>query len=403
VIGVVGRVGGVLLAPRVLLASLPEGTGRHDGAALLLAYVLAVGLPGLAAAVADLIALGPLAGLSGLAQGLLPLLPWLLTASAVEWRLGDARAHRAGLCLSPLLVLAALAHLAALCGLELPGPGYLPALLGGLASLVLASAVRGAIAPRPLADKLSDKPGASSLSPGPGVADKLSDKPGTSSLSPGPGVADKLSDKPGASSLSPGPGVADKLSVPPPRTELSHGPDSARSAVPAALLGLLVAGLVGVNASLDGARALREWSTLAPVAAGDPVPDFDVALLDGGRLRAAELRGAPHLLIFWTTWCGVCEAEMPMYAALAARHPRLRVVAVNADRDGEVPALVRAYRDAHALPFPIALDQGALTRGFRVRMFPHVVVLDADGAIDAVFRGRSFERSLEAAITAAGG
>ena len=383
-IGVVGRVGGVLLAPRVLLASLPEGTGRHDGAALLLAYVLAVGLPGLAAAVADLIALGPLAGLSGLAQGLLPLLPWLLTASAVEWRLGDARAHRAGLCLSPLLVLAALAHLAVLCGLELPGPGYLPALLGGLASLVLASAVRGAIAPRPLADKLSDKPGASSLSPGPGVADKLSDKPGTSSLSPGPGVADKLS-------------------VPPPRTELSHGPDSARSAVPAALLGLLVAGLVGVNASLDGARALREWSTLAPVAAGDPVPDFDVALLDGGRLRAAELRGAPHLLIFWTTWCGVCEAEMPMYAALAARHPRLRVVAVNADRDGEVPALVRAYRDAHALPFPIALDQGALTRGFRVRMFPHVVVLDADGAIDAVFRGRSFERSLEAAITAAGG
>ncbi len=129
-IGLLGRVGGVLLAPRALLGSLPEGTGRSDGAALLLAYLLAVGLPGIAAAVADLIALGPLAGLSGLAQGLLPLLPWLLTASAVEWRLGDARAHRAGLCLCPLLVLAALAHLAALCGLELPGPGYLPALLG---------------------------------------------------------------------------------------------------------------------------------------------------------------------------------------------------------------------------------------------------------------------------------
>ncbi|MBK9752312.1 MAG: TlpA family protein disulfide reductase [Nannocystis sp.] len=364
-IGLLGRVGGVLLAPRALLGSLPEGTGRSDGAALLLAYLLAVGLPGIAAAVADLIALGPLAGLSGLAQGLLPLLPWLLTASAVEWRLGDARAHRAGLCLCPLLVLAALAHLAALCGLELPGPGYLPALLGGLASLVLASAVRGAIVPRPLADKLSVQTGASELSPGPGIADKPSVRTGTS--------------------------------------ELSAGPASTHSAALAALLGLIVAGVVGVNAGLDGARALREWSTLAPVAAGDPVPDFDVALLDGGRLRAADLRGAPHLLIFWTTWCGVCEAEMPMYAALAARHPRLRVVAVNADRDGDVPALVRAYRDAHALAFPIALDHGALTRGFRVRMFPHVVVLDADGAIDAVFRGRSFERSLEAAITAAGG
>ena len=95
-----------------------------------------------------------------------------------------------------------------------------------------------------------------------------------------------------------------------------------------------------------------------------------------------------------------------MYRELAARHPGLRVIAVNADREGDVPALASAYRDAHALPFRIALDGGgSMTRGFRVRMFPHLVLVDAAGRIRGVYQGRSFARTLDTAIdglTAAG-
>lgn len=343
-IDLLARVGGVLLAPRRLFHHLSAGTGRHDGAVLFCAYLLAVALPGGSAALADLLALGLLAGLSGLAQALLPVLPWLLTLSAVEWRLGDARTHRAGLCLVPLLALATLAHLAELRGLALPGPSYLPPLLGGLASLALASLARSAIPPTP-------------------------------DLSPKPSAA-------------------------PP--DLSPKPSSR----PAALLGLALAALTATTASLDLTRIARNWSTLAPVAAGADMPEFTLPLLDGGALTRADLTGAPHLLIFWTTWCGVCEAEMPMYTALAARHPALRVIAVNADRDGDVPALARAYRDAHDLRLPIALDRGPLARDLRVRMYPHLLLVGADGRIAAVFRGRTFERSLEsaiAALTAAGG
>jgi len=349
VIDLLTRVGGVLIGPRRLFMHLSAGTGRHDGAILFGAYLLAVALPGASAALADLLALGLIAGLSGLAQALLPALPWLLTLSAVEWRLGDARTHRAGLCLVPLLALAALAHLAELRGLVLPGPSYLPALLGGLASLALASLARGAITP------------AADLSPKP---------------------AD-LSQAPAAPNLPPRPS---------PRL--------------AALLGLTLAGLTATTAALDLTRVARSWSTLAPVAAGADMPEFTLPLLDGGTLTRADLIGAPHLLIFWTTWCGVCEAEMPMYTALAARHPALRVIAVNADRDGDVPALARAYRDAHDLRLPIALDRGPLARELRVRMYPHLLLVGADGRIAAVFRGRTFERSLEsaiAALTAAGG
>lgn len=327
------RVGGILLAPRTLLASLSPGTGQRDGAVLLLAYLLAVGVPSLGDALADLRALGGLAGLLGLAQGLLPLLPWLITASLVEWRLGPTRAHRAALCMVPMLVLGAAAQLLTGRGVDLPGPGWLPAALGALAALALASRARPAVLP----DDLS------------------------------PGTATPLA------------------------------PELSRRAV---ITGGSVAALVGVTAALDVQRLVRVWPTLAPVAAGDPVPDFTARLLDGGTLVAADLRGAPHLLIFWTTWCGVCASEMPMYRALAGRHAAagLRVIAVNADREGDVPTMVRAYRDRRELAFPIALDDGALTRGFRVRMYPHLVLIDAAGQVRGVFQGRTFERSLEAAI-----
>jgi peroxiredoxin len=168
------------------------------------------------------------------------------------------------------------------------------------------------------------------------------------------------------------------------------------------VVGGLVLALVAARALTDLKLLKDRWPTLAPVAVGDPLPEFAVPLLDGGSLRSADLRGRPHLLIFWTTWCGVCDAEMPMYRALAERYAArgLAVVAVNADREGDVPALVRAHRDARGLPFPIALDDRSMVRRFRVEMFPHLVLIDAAGQIRRVHQGRSFERDLAAAIEA---
>lgn len=335
------RIGGALIAPRRLFSKLSPETGRRDGALLLLAYLLAVGLPALGDALADLFALGGLAGVLGVAAGLMPLLPWIAATMLVEWRLGETRAHRAALCLVPLLVIAALAHLVAGFGVRLPGPTWAPALLGGGLALALTEYARPAILP----------------------------------LSRGTG---DLPEAPGPSKL-------------PQETDQTRG---------ATLVGLVVAALVAVSAGRDLTRLVRVWPTLAPVAAGAPAPGFAVPLLDGPEFREADLQGRPHLLIFWTTWCGVCLAEMPMYVELAARHPELQVIAVNADRDGDVPALARAYREAHALPFPIALDDGQLTRGMRVRMFPHLVLVDAAGQVRAVFQGRTFARSIDAAIAA---
>ena len=360
--GLLARIGGMLVAPRRLLADMSPETGRHDGAALLGAYLLAVAVLPIGDVIADFWALRSLAAAPGLLRALLPALPWLLTAAALDWLLGPGRAHRAALCLVPLLVIDALAHLLTGLGLPLPGPSYLAPVLGGLAALLLAARVRGAIAPTP----------AASADMSPGTA-----PPARADMSPGTALP----------------------AAPVPEARPARAPGRQRLA---RVLGGLVLALVAARALTDLKLLNDRWPTLAPVAVDDPLPEFAVPLLDGGTLRSADLRGRPHLLIFWTTWCGVCEAEMPMYRALAERYAArgLAVVAVNADREGDVPALVRAHRDAQGLPFPIALDDRSMVRRFRVEMFPHLVLVDAAGQIRHVHQGRSFERDLAAAIEA---
>ena len=384
--GLLARIGGMLVAPRRLLADMSPETGRHDGAALLGAYLLAVAVLPIGDVIADFWALRSLAAAPGLLRALLPALPWLLTAAALDWLLGPGRAHRAALCLVPLLVIDALAHLLTGLGLPLPGPSYLAPVLGGLAALLLAARVRGAIAPTP----------AASADMSPGTA-----PPASADMSPGTAPPARADMSPGTAppaSVDMSPGTAPPA-APVPEARPARAPGRQRLA---RVLGGLVLALVAARALTDLKLLNDRWPTLAPVAVDDPLPEFAVPLLDGGTLRSADLRGRPHLLIFWTTWCGVCEAEMPMYRALAERYAArgLAVVAVNADREGDVPALVRAHRDAQGLPFPIALDDRSMVRRFRVEMFPHLVLVDAAGQIRHVHQGRSFERDLAAAIEA---
>jgi thiol-disulfide isomerase/thioredoxin len=161
-----------------------------------------------------------------------------------------------------------------------------------------------------------------------------------------------------------------------------------------ALVGALVVALAAGGGAWQAARAIAAWDRLGPLPPGDPAPEFDVPLLDGGRFGAADLPGKVTVLVFWATWCGVCRGELEDLDALAPTFADEPVQLVAIDREGggvgprEAAALVRRYRAQTGLGLPIAIDDGTASKAFRVGPIPHVVLVDAQGVMRRVHQGR---------------
>ena len=120
--------------------------------------------------------------------------------------------------------------------------------------------------------------------------------------------------------------------------------------------------------------------------------------LDGAQVSLADYRGAPVLLRFWATWCGVCKAEQSNVDAVARGLPVLSVASQSGSAN-QVAAYVRSQRIAHRV---IADPEGVLARRFGVRAFPTTLVIDANGEIRYVEVGYSTELGLRARMWLAG-
>lgn len=52
---------------------------------------------------------------------------------------------------------------------------------------------------------------------------------------------------------------------------------------------------------------------------GKPAPEFELTLLDGGKVKLSALRGQVVVLNFWATWCVPCRVELPLLDAYYRR------------------------------------------------------------------------------------
>lgn len=115
-------------------------------------------------------------------------------------------------------------------------------------------------------------------------------------------------------------------------------------------------------------------------------PPLALEHLDGTPIAATELRDKPMVLVFWATWCGVCQSEMPdLEAFAAAADGRYRVVAVSHE-DGPVLRRWAAKRAPSALL--VARDPGGrASAAYRVESLPTHVIIDRQGRVVHDFSG----------------
>lgn len=128
---------------------------------------------------------------------------------------------------------------------------------------------------------------------------------------------------------------------------------------------------------------------------GQPCPEVELTLLDGSRLRLADLRGKRVVLAFWATWCKPCLKEVPLLERLHREHAgEVVVVGISA----EDRTVLKRFAQSHGVGYPLAsADPAGLPPPLSgVQGFPTTVYVDSEGRIDGVIEGNEAFEALRA-------
>lgn len=119
---------------------------------------------------------------------------------------------------------------------------------------------------------------------------------------------------------------------------------------------------------------------------GRAAPALALEHLDGTPIAPAELADKPMVLVFWATWCGVCQSELPdLEAFAAAADGRYRVVAVSHE---SAPVLRRWAAERPPSAMVLARDpEGRASAAYRVESLPTHVIVDREGRVVHDFSG----------------
>jgi peroxiredoxin len=87
--------------------------------------------------------------------------------------------------------------------------------------------------------------------------------------------------------------------------------------------------------------ARKTWDLAFQPWYGKAVPDFEVTDISGKKYKLSKLKGKDVLLVFWATWCGPCNREVPHLIELEKLYDK--------DKDNDLVILAISNEDARRL------------------------------------------------------
>lgn len=152
----------------------------------------------------------------------------------------------------------------------------------------------------------------------------------------------------------------------------------------------LTAGASGCAAARGDARAHAETGQSAGrVVVGQPLPEIELASLEGRGLKLSSFRGKVVLLDVWASWCEPCKEELPWLDDVAARlrGRGVEVLAVSVDQE---VANVRTFlrRKSGGWNLKVFHDPaGQIAERLQPPRMPTSYVLDRGGVVRMVNEG----------------
>ncbi|HEV2056758.1 MAG TPA: TlpA disulfide reductase family protein [Methylomirabilota bacterium] len=116
--------------------------------------------------------------------------------------------------------------------------------------------------------------------------------------------------------------------------------------------------------------------------------DFNVAALEGGKLRLADLKGKVVFLNFWATWCPPCMEEMPAMERLWQRYKDQGLVVIALSMDSAGAKVVKPFIEQAKYTYRVALDpKMEIAELYGARSVPSTFIIDRSGTLRAIALG----------------
>ena len=132
------------------------------------------------------------------------------------------------------------------------------------------------------------------------------------------------------------------------------------------------------------------WVMIADAGAEKPA-SLTLKDMQGNKAKLSDLRGKIVVLNFWATWCGPCDAEMPMLVKTASSYAGKNVAFIGASVDAEeTQKKIAPYVQKRQITYPIwvgATDDDM--KHFQLgNVVPATLFLDETGLVRARILGQ---------------
>jgi thiol-disulfide isomerase/thioredoxin len=149
-------------------------------------------------------------------------------------------------------------------------------------------------------------------------------------------------------------------------------------------------GLLGCSKSTAPTGSASTSSAEKPAASDSrkPLPEFEIAKLDGGSVKSADLKGKVTVLDFWATWCDPCKAEVPDYNALLEKYAGKDFQILGVTMESGTADEIKQKAAELKIKYPLALGDDKIVDAFGGMLgFPTTFLVTKDGKIQKKFLG----------------
>jgi cytochrome c biogenesis protein CcmG, thiol:disulfide interchange protein DsbE len=168
------------------------------------------------------------------------------------------------------------------------------------------------------------------------------------------------------------------------------------------VVGIVLAVALGIGlftgVGTGGSKGSGNGATSGRPTVGDPVPGFSLPRLGGGAAVSVPGDGGGHgrpaVLLFFASWCGPCQTEIPALATALRHHPT--TVAVIGIDGSDPTANALTFDRRSGVSFPVGADRSfSVTEGlFDFSGLPEAVFVRRDGTVVGVLYGALSAASL---------